>query len=446
MRAERQHPNLAFAPQRARNHDREFDPAPIGRRLGATLLDTANLISVSAGILVLHLMTVGALFPLWVVAAVVVAWNVLPLWVSGRTVGLRAFGLRMIRSDGKPMDLLELAFRELIARGTVSAAILVVAAVVPFIEANGARELPTPSGLWSVVLAVAISNVLIAVVGHSVALFRRDRRTGQDLVAKVIVVDSDAHARCTLRVLGRTPSGRRVEPADQWRKHEVRRRTSAFLGFEIGILALGLGVPLLSRVEVRAFDVRGRFEAKQAERRMDTLRSSFDSDPADRWVSREYERELSDSGRSVEAQWVRTRHEEAVKERDEREERALRRQLARAPSWAALDRLVDLLSRKGRVSEARDVYQAYVEVETDPYGYQAFGIWLYENRFDDQAVTLLERAIDAGADEGIAFAYLGFALERLGRNEAARAAHRRALRRNAGLEESLGISVRPRGR
>ncbi|MEL6546718.1 MAG: RDD family protein [Myxococcota bacterium] len=440
MRAERHHPHTAFAVGRARNHDREYRPAPLGRRLAAAALDCANIASVSAAILVCHLYLVGALFPLWVIAAVVVAWVVLPLWASGRTLGLKAFGLRMIRGDGKPMDLLELAFRELIARGTVSAAILFIAALVPAIEAQGAQELPTPSGLWSVVLVIAISNVVLALVGHTLAAFRADRRTGQDLMSRVWVVDFDAHERSTLRLLGREPEPAR-EPADQWRQRENRRMVSTFLACELACVAFGVGVPLLSRVEVSAFDVQERFEEQRAARRMNALRDAFDRSPTDRWVVEEYERALADGGRVVEAQWVRNRYEEAVKVEEEREERTLRKQLAQTPSWAALDRLVGLLSRKGRVSEARDVYQAYVEVEIDPYGFQAFGIWLYRNRFDAQAIKLLERAIDAGADDAISHAYLGLTLERLGHGREARAAYRRALRHDNQIGESLGLKL-----
>ncbi len=441
MRAERQHPHLAFAPGRARNHDREYQPAPLGRRFAAALLDVANVGSVTAAILVAHLHLVGALFPLWVVGAVVVAWTVLPLWAWGRTLGLRAFGLRMIRADGNPMDLLELSFRELIARGTVSSAVLLVAALVPAIEAQGAQELPTPSGLWSVMLVVAISNVALSLVGFALAFFRADGRTGQDLMAKALVVDSDAHERATLRLLGKEPSLQRAEPAEQWRRRESRRIATTFLGCELACAVFGVGVPLLSRVEVRAFDVQERFEEKRAARRLESLRRAFDRDPSDRWLVEEYERALLDEGRVVEAQWVRNRHEEMVKLEEEREERALRKQLAQAPSWAALDRLVGLLSRKGRVSEARDVYQAYVEVEIDPYGFQAFGIWLYRNRYDEQAVNLLERAIGAGADDAISHAYLGLSLERLGRSRAARLAYRKALRRDSSIGASLGLSI-----
>lgn len=445
MRAERQHPHLAFAPGRARNHDREYQPAPLSRRLAAATLDAANVGSVTVAILVAHLYLVGALFPLWVVGAVIVAWTVLPLWAWGRTLGLRAFGLRMIRADGKPMDLLELSFRELIARGAVAVAVLLLAASVPMIEAQGARELPTPSGLWSAVLVVAISNVVLAVVGHGLAAFRSDRRTAQDLLAKVLVVDADAHERATLRLLGKEPSPQRNEPAEQWRRREGRRVVTTLIGCELACLVFGAGVPLLARVEVSAFDVEERFEERRAARRLESLRGAFDRDPSDRWLVEEYERSLLDRGRVVEAQWVRNRHEEALKLEEEREERALRKQLARAPSWAALDRLVGLLSRKGRVSEARDVYQAYVEVEIDPYGFQAFGIWLYRNRFDAQAVDLLERAIDAGADDAISHAYLGLSLERLGRSREAKSAYRNALRRDAHIAESLGLPF-PRAR
>ncbi|MEM6532264.1 MAG: RDD family protein [Myxococcota bacterium] len=430
MRAERHHPEATFAPRRARNHDREYEPAPRLRRLTASALDLANVVSLSVGILLLHFWSAGALFPLWVFSAVVVAWLVLPSWMSGRTLGLRALGLRLIRVDGKPMDLLELAFRELVARGLVCASILSVAAVVPFIESQGAHELPTPTGMWSAVLVFACLNVLFAATSTLVGLLRDDGRSLADVLAKVIVVDADAHARSTLRLLQLNPS-RRVEPAEAWRRRENRARLRAFALLEAGCILMGVGLPMLSRIEIRAFDVEARFAEEQATRRLESLRESFERHPEDPRLVDEYERELVDQGRAVEARWIRTRHEEAVRSHDEKEELALRRELSSQPSWSALDRLVNLLTRKGRLHEARDVYQAFVDVEPLPRRSQAFGIWLYQNHFDRQAVRTLRRALRDGADEAVSHAYLGLALERLGHPRAARLAYRKAMGRRS---------------
>ncbi|MEO1483737.1 MAG: RDD family protein [Myxococcota bacterium] len=429
MRAERHHAEAPFAPRRARNHDREFSPAPLLRRLASSALDLANVGSITVGVLLLHLYLTGALFPLWVFSAVVVGWLVLPSWLTGKTLGLRAFGLKLIRVDGKPMDLLELAFRELIARGLVSGSILTVVAVVPLIEASGAREMPTPSGMWSLVVVFAIANVLFSAVSTAVGVARDDGRTLADLLARVLVVDADAHARSTLRLLGVNPA-RRIEPADLWRRRENRVRLRSFAILEALCVLAGLGLPMLSRMEIQAFDVKERFAQEQSARRLESLRASFESNPTDPWLVDEYERELTELGRAVEARWVRTRHEDAVKTRDEKEELSLRRELSSRPSWASLDRLVSLLTRKGRVHEARDLYQAFVEVDSDPRREQRYGIWLQENRFDREAVRVLRKSIRGGADDGIAHAYLGLALERLGQPKAARLAFRRAMKKD----------------
>lgn len=443
MKPQREEALDAFSLGRARNHDREFEAAPLGKRFAAGLLDFANTISLTVAVLFLHIATVGALFPLWIVAATAVAWVVLPLWVSGKTLGLRAFGLRMIRLDGQPMDLLELAFRELIVRGTVAIAILAIAALVPTLTDTGLQQAQGTNGLWNVLVMVSCANLALSWAGQLVALFRTDRRTAADLLARVMTVDSDAHARKQLRLIDESLAPLRSEPADQWRKHESRRRWLAFGWLEVACLLFGVGVPLLARVEISAFDVEARVAEARSEKRLGQLARQFERQPDDSFLAREYERELWASGQVIEAQAVRTRHDDAVSDRNEHRERSLRQELATQPSWEALDRLVELLALEGRVSEARDVYQAYVEVEIDPYGYQAFGIWLYRHHFDSEAVAMLERAIEAGATEGIAHAYLAMALEKVGRTVDAEGAFRRALEKNESVVRELGLRFTP---
>ncbi|MEL6341160.1 MAG: RDD family protein, partial [Myxococcota bacterium] len=247
MRAERQHPHLAFAPGRARNHDREYAPAPLFRRWAAGLFDVGSIVAVSGAVLFAHFTLAGALFPLWVVAATVVAWLVLPQWLNGRTVGFALFGLRLIRADGQRTDLLELAFRDLLARGFVSWTIIAVAVARPVIESQGAQELPTPSGLWSAVLVIAAVNVTFGVFGQCLCLVRSDRRSVSDLLAKVIVVDARAHRLGTFRVVGHQPTTR-TDAAELWREAGRRRERRAFWVLQASCLVLGAGVPLLSRV------------------------------------------------------------------------------------------------------------------------------------------------------------------------------------------------------
>ncbi|MEO1301859.1 MAG: RDD family protein [Myxococcota bacterium] len=402
MRAERQHPHLAFAPGRARNHDREYAPAPLFRRWAAGLFDVGSIVAVSGAVLFAHFTLAGALFPLWVVAATVVAWLVLPQWLNGRTVGFALFGLRLIRADGQRTDLLELAFRDLLARGFVSWTIIAVAVARPVIESQGAQELPTPSGLWSAVLVIAAVNVTFGVFGQCLCLVRSDRRSVSDLLAKVIVVDARAHRLGTFRVVGHQPTTR-TDAAELWREAGRRRERRAFWVLQASCLVLGAGVPLLSRVPIKAFDVEERFARSQAELRLQSLR---EREPAQRL---------------------------------RREEQGLREQLEVRPNWTALERLVDLLTRQSRIDEARSVYQAQVEIARDGYGYQAYGVWLYENHFDRASVRFLRRAIASGADEGLTHAYLGLALDRIGERRAAKASYRRAIVRDPTIASSLDL-------
>jgi len=380
-------------------------PAPLGPRIAAGVLDGV-LTLVVGGVFFAVPFELGAYaLPVWAVLAAILGCSVIPLAAFGSTLGMRIFGVELVGRDGKPPDLIELLFREIIARGMGPAA-FVGSVVIGVIAALFRRAylMNDPRSLgWGFYICVLL--VMGAIGGHFVALGREDRRSFADLVGKTMVIP-----RALAAVHADADEDERAEA-----RAARRLRTVTVLVAEAAIAFGIVGMPVL-------LSVRWHSSSEVVDHlKLEPLEQRFSADPANAALADELARAYRRQGAPAKAEAVPARNEAAVRAKANAQEASLRKRLAEAPADDdASFALVELLEDQDRVPEARTVREAAYRAQPGAESQASLGVWLYQHDFDADAVAALRGALDGGAELGEVHAYLGLALLELGQKPEAR--------------------------
>ncbi len=413
-------------------------PAPVLRRLLAGLVDGVVVLALVVICFWFHVTRAGSTAPLWTVAGLALVWNVLPAWATGSTLGLRLFGLRLIGVDGSDPDLIELAIRELFGRGVVFIAYIsgfLLALIGSLLGLGIATSVPV--GLALLLLSLALMLLGLSALGQVMILLRADGRSGADLISKLRVVSIEPSTAAGVD----GEDEEETEEEKNWRSQSAHRRWlwAGLLG--VVCLALAVGAPLLDNVRFTTDPYARAHELKEQEE-LNTLRLRFDQTPADPVTAERLARGLRQRGLRLDASAVLDEHRDALAEHQRVEEDALLTRLARGDDWDALWELLDLYRGQDRLDEGRGIFAEFVESSKDPEDrlqrQASYGVWLHRADFDDEAVTVLQAAINGGWQTGQVYAYLGLALRDLDRLPEARKMMREAIKRDAGLEDDLG--------
>jgi uncharacterized RDD family membrane protein YckC len=127
---------------------RQRTTAGLGRRLGASILDNVIL---GVGFAMINLVLVGVLSEtaaavayVLTVLAVTPAYGIITMLHGGQTPGKRASGIRVLTTDGGPVDAAALVKRELLAKtllGTVTLGLFSLADCVAVLLSSDRRSL-----------------------------------------------------------------------------------------------------------------------------------------------------------------------------------------------------------------------------------------------------------------------------------------------------------------
>lgn len=389
----------------------------LARRAAAGAIDALAVAALSLLLFAVPWRLGGFSMPMVGAIAAIIGWHVAPLAAFGATLGMRAVGLRMVGLDARLPDAIEAAFRELLGRGLLAGAYLVVvtAGVVSTLVGTGDFHAPGRVGLLLVLSSLVLG--LVAAVGHLLPLFREDRRSLADL-------------------FGRTRVRRREEveaeePDDEdWRREERaarRRATKVLWAFEAAFLVTALALPLGLGQPVKAHASQILAERLIRER----AEQLFEANPGDPEVAFEAVDRMERAGDLAGAERARQKHRAAMQGLEREKELKLREKIARVPNdQLAVDTLVDLLLEQRRDAEARLAMLAYVEAVQSPGERARCGEWMRERGFLQDALALLSQAIEEGEDQPEDWAWLGFTLKALDRRAEARAALSKALASN----------------
>lgn len=373
-------------------------PAPLPRRVLAGLVDAAALGLLWAVGFFLPLVLRGFVLPMWGVLAAVVGWAIVPLAFFGQTLGLRLFGLRLLREDGHHVDLATVIFRELVGRGAFPVGYLFTVAASALAARWGLGGAVGPAGLGSALTALSLLAALAAGLGHLLALRRADQRTAADLLAGSVVVQGPA------RALPDDPEERAERLAH---RALIRRRVVAF---ELLLAASVLAVPWLLTARARE-TTRERLARLQRE----ALERRFRADPANVTTFEALQGAYARSAQEEEAAAALAAHQAALRTKEQAHEAQLRAALAAGPSRATATALVELLERQGRVDDAEAVYRAWLGATPTPSARAGFGSWLASHGRTASAVAELERALAEEPLVPFGHTLLGVSLQRAGR-------------------------------
>jgi tetratricopeptide (TPR) repeat protein len=379
--------------------------APVGKRMLAGLIDAFGLMVLSALAFLLPLRLFGVVLPMWGVLAVMLGWSVVPLAFLQQTVGLRVMGLELARTDGHPVDLANVLFRELAGRGLFPAAYLLTLVFGLLAQALGVMAFVVPTGLGLVIAVVCLGLFVGAMVGALVGLGRPDGRGLADLMTNSFVVVAPA----------------RLPPDDAEEREEKARARRATVGrivaFDVLLLVGVVAAPwLLTQRKL------GESRAEKTERlRREGLQQKFSASPADEALAGELVSALQRAGLADDAKAVVEKHRKAVEAREQNRERVLREQLDKTPGderTAGL--LIELLDDQGRLDDAIAVYRQWLGPAPRPSRRAGFGHWLGVRGRQPDAITELTRALDEDPLVPMGHTMLGIVLERADRLEEAR--------------------------
>lgn len=380
-----------------------FPPAPLPRRVLAGAFDTAVI-----GILCILSFTVPMIFrgislPMWGVLAVMVGYSVVPLAFLKRTLGMQLFGLELVGKSGHAVDLANLLFRELLGRGFFPAAwmfTIISSLVASYFRVGGST---TPAGLAGVMTLLCSAALVIAIIGHVIALGRPDQRTLADLIAGSFVVKAPA-------LPPPTDPDERDELASQQRSRLVR-----IVIFEVVLLVSVVGLPW--------FLTSSSGESSQqkiARLKRESLQAKFDASPGVQSLAAELEREYLRAGEDEKAKAVREKHRTARSLAEAGREESLRAQFAERKDRPSATALIGLLEEQDRVDEAVDVYREFLGPTPEPSALVGFGNWLASNRRTEEAVVALEAGLARDPLAPFGHTILGVCYQRLGKLAEAR--------------------------
>jgi len=380
-------------------------PAPLERRLLAGLFDAAAVTALSLVCFLVPMVLRGVVLPMWGVLAAVVGYQVVPLAFLKQTVGLRLFGLELVRKDGHHVDLANLLFRELIGRGFFPAAYLLTLLAGVVAASLGVAGTTTPVLLGGLMALASMGALAMAIVGHLIALGRPDGRTLADLFASSYVAVGPTRA---------PPEDEDEDEREAWLAHRARVKRNIIV-FEVVLFASVLAIPW-------ALSSRGGETARERGARIarEALEKKFAADPGNEAVALELERAWWQAGRDDEARKVEARFFEARKKREGEREASLRERFAKTPDRATATALVELLEDQARLDEAAVVYRRYVDADGRPATRAGFGHWLASVGRPDDAVNELEVAVRADPLVPFGHTLLGVSLIRAGRAEEGR--------------------------
>ncbi len=378
-------------------------PAPMQKRVIAGLLDAACIVVLSGISFAVPLLTRGIVLPMWGVLAVVVGYAVVPLAFLKRTVGLHIMGLELVTKTGHSVDLANLLFRELVGRGFFPAAWLftIISSLIAFRFGVGSSA--TPPVLAGVMTLACSAAVVIAVVGHIIALGRPDQRTLADLLAKSFVVEGPA-----------LPPPTDLEEFDEWKAHRVR----VLIG--IGVFEFFLMGSVLALPALLTSSSGESSEGKIARLKLESLKAKFDANPGSDSLAADLQREYDYRGLEAESRAVAEKHVRALSLKEANREEELRVKLAQTHDRQTAETLINLLERQDRVDDAVDVYREWLGPTPKASELAGFGNWLATNNRTELAVAELERATAMDPLVPLGHLLLGVSLQRLGRYEDAR--------------------------
>ena len=414
----------------------ELTAAPLERRLVAGLVDAAVLGVSLALCFWFQTRYVGAFVPLYTIAALALAWNVVPAWVYGSTLGMGLLGLRFIGTDGEPPDLLELSFRELIGRGLLPVAFLGTFIIGMLSAMFGVGMITLPVGMGLLFFVVAVSFVAGAALGQGVMLIRKDKRSGADIIAKVIVIvdpelaGGGAHKPAE-------PDDSSDDGLEQWNQHQKRQRITKLVGLELVLLAVAFGMPFLQKLDLSSDNPYDRAAALKAESELNELKRNFDMDRTHVPYARDLIRRLQRDGKSDEVENVREQHRQAKIQRDEPTVKKLLGEIEDPNAWPAMRLLLGIYQDHERLDEAKTAYARFIKAHDDGESVAEYALWLYRHDFDQEAVAAFERALAKGQQQGQIYAYYGFALENVGRKADAKEAYTKAVELDGNLARDL---------
>ncbi|MEW5740020.1 MAG: RDD family protein [Myxococcota bacterium] len=379
-------------------------PAPLGRRVLAGVFDACAVAVLSICCFLVPMVLRGLVLPMWGVLAALVGYQVVPLAFLKQTLGMRLFGLELVRRDGHHVDLANLLFRELIGRGFFPAAYLFTLLAGATAAALGVAATATPVLLGGLMALASMGALAMAVVGHLLALGRPDGRTLADLFASSYVALGPTRA----------PPDDEEERAE-WDAHRARVKRNIVV-FEVLLVASVLAIPwVLSSRGGETAKERGARIAREA------LEKKFAADPGNEALAAELERAWWQAGRDDEVRRVEQAHQTALKKREGEREALLRERFATTKDRANASALVELLERQGRVDDAEVVYRQYVEADGRPSTRAGFGHWLASVGRPGDAVNQLEVALREDPLVPYGHTLLGVSLVRAGRAEEGRA-------------------------
>lgn len=348
----------------------------------------------------------GVGLPMWGVFAAVVCYQVIPLALFRRTLGMSAFGLEMVsRKTGSNPSANDLLFRELIGRGFFPFTFLAWLFFSFILMALGLGTFAMPQGAGLILFFISIILLTLAVVGMLLATTRPDRCSFADIFARTMIVP-----RQPPKVL--TDEDEKLDAARAGRGRRVR-----FMIAEVLVMALGIGTPFLLTRSV------GETTEMYAERlKRERLEALFELSPADVNVARELLDAYNRLGWPEKAQEVQAKHQRALVDKEQAREAQLRAQIAASPTQeAAISALMELLESENRKADVRDVWLAWRKAAPQDDGIASgYGVWLSRNGYDEEAVAELTQVLERNSGYAEGFAYRGLAYKRLDQNEKAR--------------------------
>jgi uncharacterized RDD family membrane protein YckC len=166
----------------------EPPPGRLGARLTAGLLDLLALGLLCLLLFLLPLLFGGVAMPVVTVFVAVLGYSAVPLWVFGATLGMRLTGLRLVRLQGRPLELMDVMARELVWSGVLPAAYFLTIAAGIVASLLGQPWVQHLNGFSGWLGLGSLLFIVLALIGHMLMLVRPDHRGLADLMARTLVV------------------------------------------------------------------------------------------------------------------------------------------------------------------------------------------------------------------------------------------------------------------
>jgi uncharacterized RDD family membrane protein YckC len=397
------------------------EPASIGARIGAGVLDAIALAVIGGALYYIPLRFGALALPLLGAMVAILVWDIVPCAFFRGTLAMRLFDLELIGIDGRRADLGELLSRELLGRGMIGFAYYSTALIGLVGYLSGSITFFQPRGIGLTLFFVSGTLILLSFCGQAIIFTRRDRRGLPDLMAKTVVIR---------RGTAKAEDADLDEEERQRLERSAARRVRNVALFDVLLIAGAIGVPYLMSVpSTSAADFAARVRRASVEQ-------AFNANPANPSAAAELIYLLQETGERDRANEIETRHREAVEKQRSTQEQALKSAIARDPrSWDNVESLIALYEREERTEEAKRVYEAFVAADPTAENRVGLGIWLYEHELYPGAIAELSRAIRDGAETAEPHAYLGWSYLQLEKLSEARAELERALEIEPDLED-----------